>query len=128
MTDIVERLRDYSRRAFDGYPAPRRDAAEAMLNAAAVIERLRGAMRADDLRLRIAGERVGIIQGCDLPDWMADEIEHLRAAVKAETEACAMIATQPPFTQARDTEFDDGFEFACRHIAAAIRARMEAKP
>lgn len=120
MTDIVELLRDYSRRAFDGYPAPRRDAAEAMSNAAALIEQLRGAMRADDLRLRIAGERVGIVQGCDNPDWMADEIERLRAAVKAENEACAKIA---------DTWSSDAQrQFGNGGPAAAIRARMEAKP
>jgi hypothetical protein len=37
-----------------------------------------GAMRADDERLQLAGERVGLALGCDTPDWMADEILALR--------------------------------------------------
>ena len=47
------------------------------------IDTLRGAMAADDERLRKAGERVGIDQGCDTAEWMADEIERLRADVAA---------------------------------------------
>lgn len=44
---------------------------------------VRGAMRADDERLRLAGERVGIEYGCDTAEHMADEIEALRAEVAA---------------------------------------------
>jgi len=47
---------------------------------------LKGAMNADDERLRKAGERVGIIAGCDNPDSFADKILGLRAKV-AELEA-----------------------------------------
>jgi hypothetical protein len=39
---------------------------------------LKGTIEADDERLRKAGERVGIEQGCDTAEWMADEIEVLR--------------------------------------------------
>lgn len=46
------------------------------------IERLRGAMRADDDRLMTAGVRVGIVFGCDTAEAMADEIERLRAQVE----------------------------------------------
>jgi hypothetical protein len=54
--------------------------------------------------------------------WTAAERDKtIEQAVRDEREACAKIATRPPFVQARDNEFDDGFEFACRHIAAAIR-------
>lgn len=41
MSDIVETLREYSRRGFEGVPAPRRDVSEAMMLAADEIERLR---------------------------------------------------------------------------------------
>lgn len=49
---------------------------------------LKGAMRADDERLRIAEERVwpGKTWGCDAPEFMADEIEKLRAALAAKEE------------------------------------------
>lgn len=40
--------------------------------------KLRGAMHADDERLRTAGERVGIVAGCDTAEQMADEIIRLR--------------------------------------------------
>lgn len=40
---------------------------------------LRGAMAADDERLRMAAARVGIHAGCDAPEMMADEIERLRS-------------------------------------------------
>ncbi len=69
--DIVTRLRDQ-----DAYAD-----SDICHDAADEIERLRGAMAADDKRLREAGQRVGIIQGCDTPDAMADEIERLRAAL-----------------------------------------------
>lgn len=41
--------------------------------------RLRGAMKADDERLRLAAARVGIDAGCDAPEMMADEIQRLRS-------------------------------------------------
>jgi len=53
------------------------------------IETLRGAIRADDERLRDAGLRVGIIAGCDTPDAMADEIASLTSQLE---EARARIA------------------------------------
>ena len=51
------------------------------------LEILKGAMQADDERLRIAAERVGIYAGCDAPEMMADMIEEksrLMAQYKAE--------------------------------------------
>lgn len=42
---------------------------------------VRGAMKADDERLRTAGERVGLYFDCDTPEHMADEIEALRKRV-----------------------------------------------
>lgn len=41
--------------------------------------RLRGAMDADDERLRVHGERVGLFFDCDTAEHMADEILALRA-------------------------------------------------
>lgn len=48
------------------------------------ITTLRGAMKADDERLRAAGERVGIFADCDTAEMMADEITRLRAALADE--------------------------------------------
>jgi len=49
---------------------------------------VRGAMAADDERLRLAAERVGIVAGCDAPDEMADEVISLRGQL---TEARAAL-------------------------------------
>lgn len=43
---------------------------------------LRGAMAADDERLRLAAARVGIVAGCDAPDEMADELARLRGLLR----------------------------------------------
>lgn len=43
------------------------------------VSRLRGAMKADDERLRLAAARAGIHAGCDAPEMMADEIQRLRS-------------------------------------------------
>jgi len=53
------------------------------------LEMLRETMRADDERLHIAGERVGLYMGCDTPDWMADEIIALRRELAAYKQAMA---------------------------------------
>ena len=50
-----------------------------LAEAEARIERLQGAMAADSERLERAGRRVGIKQGCDTAEWMADTIERLEA-------------------------------------------------
>ena len=47
------------------------------------IERLTGAMKADDERLRVHGERVGLFMDCDTAEHMADEILALRAELAA---------------------------------------------
>lgn len=70
MTDLVQRLRDAAARKW---PDPHVAAHSMFSEAADEIERLRGAMAADDERLRKAGERVGI--GCDTAEAMADETE-----------------------------------------------------
>ena len=77
MTDHARALRDL---ATDEPRAAQRGIME---QAADEIERLRGAMTADDARLRAAGERVGLCYGCDTADALADEIERLRAALQA---------------------------------------------
>lgn len=53
---------------------------------------LRGAMRASDERLRVAGERVGLYFDCDNPDHMADEIEALKARIATLEEALRRAA------------------------------------
>jgi hypothetical protein len=49
--------------------------------AEASLAQLRGAMQADDERLRVAGGRVGLFFGCDTPEHLADEIEQVRASL-----------------------------------------------
>lgn len=63
---------------------------------AAEVERLRGAMRADDERLRQAETRVwpGTTHGCDAPEWMADEILTLRATQQAAAEQMRQDAAE----------------------------------
>lgn len=94
MSDIIERLRaDYCNciPAYKdrGLMDPQCESCQTMperTEAANEIERLRaendtlrGAMAANDERLWVAGERVGIIAGCDTAELMADEIERLLA-------------------------------------------------
>lgn len=45
------------------------------------VRELRGAMDADDARLRAAAARSGLEFGCDTPEHMADTIKELRADV-----------------------------------------------
>lgn len=47
------------------------------------IELLKGAMAADEERLRTHGMRVGIWFGCDTAEHMADEIERLNRAIES---------------------------------------------
>lgn len=49
---------------------------------------------ADDARLFAAGQRVGIIGGCDTPDDMADAIDALREQITADAHSyrCALAA------------------------------------
>jgi hypothetical protein len=53
--------------------------------------RLRGAMDADDERLRVHGERVGLFFDCDTAEHMADEIVALRADNEALKQKSAEI-------------------------------------
>lgn len=48
------------------------------------------------------------------------------AAAQTERERCAKIAENPGFIQARDTEWDEGVNYAKRFIAAAIRNEEKA--
>lgn len=59
-----------------------RQLARVRTGALAEIQSLSGAMRADNWRLQNAGQRVGIIAGCDTPDQMAEEILKLRADIE----------------------------------------------
>lgn len=44
-----------------------------------------------------------------------------KAAREIERERCAKIAETPGFIECRDTDWDEGVNFAKRFIAAAIR-------
>lgn len=80
MTDIIARLeRQWA--ALDPVDEYRADARDAI----AEIAQLRGAQAAADERLANAAQRVGITAGCDAPEWMADEIERLRAELADAT-------------------------------------------
>lgn len=69
-----------------------------LAEAEARIERLQGAMAADSERLERAGRRVGIKQGCDTAEWMADTIERLEAENARLREAGKVLAKGvPPF-------------------------------
>lgn len=52
---------------------------------------LRGAIDADDERLRVHSERVGLFMGCDTVEHMADEIVTLRADNEALRQKSAEI-------------------------------------
>jgi hypothetical protein len=69
----------------DHWMQARKDAMTAGELMQAEIETLRGAMAADDQRLRDAEEKVwpGVTWGCDAPDLLADEILHLRQQLDA---------------------------------------------
>lgn len=83
MTIHGERYEDQLRRELD--------------EAETEIERLRGAMGADDQRLRAAAERVGLAFGCDSADAMADEIETLRVELQTVTDCLDDILYDPQF-------------------------------
>ena len=53
--------------------------------------------------------------------------DEARAAIAVVIERCAEVAECPGFVQARDTEWDDGFNYAKRLIAAAIRKLGESE-
>lgn len=57
-------------------------------------------------------------------DWCRDIA---RAAIAVVIERCAEVAEDPGFVQARDTEWDTGFNYAKRIIAAAIRKLGESE-
>lgn len=59
-------------------------AIDALARKDAEIALLNGAMRADEERLLQAGQRVGIIAGCDTPEQLADAIEHRDAEIAHE--------------------------------------------
>lgn len=80
MSDIVERLRK------DAQDDPDWTSGSKLLNEAAdEITRLRAVVKADEERLRDAGERVDIFSECDTAEMMADEIRRLRAALAEAT-------------------------------------------
>ena len=108
MTDIVERLRDYARRAFDGYPAPRRDAAEAMSNAADEIERLRA-----------------VVAQYEHGDLISVPIEPSDEMLDAADSAIPRFEPGPDCIRVMGV---DGAALCLEAKIDAIRARMEAKP
>lgn len=58
--------------------------------------------------------------------WQAWQ-DDARAAIAVVIERCAKVAEGPGFVQARDTEWDTGFNYAKRIIAAAIRKLGESE-
>jgi len=56
-------------------------------------DELKGAMRAQDERERVAAERLGMFHNCDWPDAVADEVTALREQVKRLSELEARIQT-----------------------------------
>lgn len=108
------------------------------------IEELKGVLRADAERLRIAGDRVDLATGCDTADAMADEIERLRSelddldvALEAEkawkqrlllalktahAEGMEEAARVADSYVATGDEYDDGQKHS---IASAIRKAKE---
>lgn len=71
-------------------------ACESIRRLEANVAGLRGAMAADDARLRAAEERVwpGMTYDCDAPDWMADELLWTRAQLAAAEAARDAVAEQ----------------------------------
>ena len=48
---------------------------------------LRGALKADEERMRIAAERAGVtFLGCDTPDELADEVQRLKREIRLTLE------------------------------------------
>ncbi|MEW5705123.1 MAG: hypothetical protein AB1781_11155 [Pseudomonadota bacterium] len=121
MTDIVERLERHA----DLHGAP--DGA-LMREAAAEIVRLRFCVLGE--REEVERLRAG---GCARDQRLTQYCAELRAAVVAEREACARIADDLHGVVSLDTYAVDqplsstGERFACREIAAAIRARTVAE-
>lgn len=62
-------------------------------------------------------------------DWVNGirESAKARAVIAVVIERCAEVAEDPGFVQARDTEWDTGFNYAKRIIAAAIRKLGESE-
>lgn len=122
MSDIVERLLAEENRHVIGYPGPRRDVADLLRKAREEITTLHGAMKADDERLRTAGERVGLFADCDTADLMADEIERLRASLatkEAETlERAAMVAETTAHEGIHESMWRNKFMAIADHIRA----------
>lgn len=78
--------------------------------------------------VELLSDIAALIGGNDADDIRKgiDEIERLRAAVKAENEACARII-DPPKSAALTPEASTA-KIMRAMLAEAIRARMEAKP
>ena len=71
--------------------------------------------------LETDGEKLRQLTGEDHgPVFLIDGDDEIAAA---ERERCAKIAENPGFIEARDTEWDEGVNYAKRFIAAAIRGR-----
>lgn len=86
------------------------------------IDRLRAELAAE--RERYAAERKLCEEAlaAAIKDTADKVVPMIRQAVAAERERCAKIAEENPgFIEARDTEWDEGVNFAKRFIAAAIR-------
>jgi hypothetical protein len=90
------------------------------------LELVRGAMRAEDERLKAAAARAGVLDvGCDIPEMLVDEVLELRSQLAALREAAGGVCA------ARDTLGSVAFggnapspmELLLRAIAALDAAR-----
>ena len=74
----------------------------------------------DDLA-KTAGAAAGL-SAEQIPGFAHILRELARSERAEQKEACARVAETKPFIQARDTDWDEGVNYARKAIAAAIRA------
>ena len=120
----------------DHWKTARQDAIAAGELMQAEIETLRGAMAADDKRLRDAEQRVWPEEtwGCDAPDKMADEILSLRQQLDAARADNVEVrrrlneeTDRHRKTNAEKIELFEQKEWANKHAAELVRERDEAR-
>lgn len=91
------------------------EAAERLEELETSVTNLRGAMMADDSRLPLAGQRVGLYFGCDTPEVMADEIVRSSEVAKGaliQAQHVRDLLERGQYAQARAVNF---------HLVCALR-------
>lgn len=122
MTDILERLCE-ARHFYLDRPAVDVDERQATALEVSSLECTRNVVLLNEARAEIERLRAG---GCARDQHTTQFCAELRAAVKAENEACARII-DPPKSAALTPEASTA-KIMRAMLAEAIRARMEAKP